>query len=235
MLKKSVSLCLSFVLLLGVLFCLPVSASAASSKITYLKTLYSYNVPDQTIVNEVYPGGPYYYKGDYYSNLKSSNKNVKLSICSLKNGNGQGIRLTSTNFTGTANISFKYHETTYSFKYIVKPYYNPAKHFKIGQTEHAQKYNNKSTLISRVIKVNKPLKIEAKSGWIISSVKTVTTGGPNSRNNGIRTYKPNSSTFSGKITLYTAAHTVNSYNNYIEVTYKQKSTGRTTTQIFRMI
>ncbi len=231
MLKKSVSLCLSFVLLLGVLFCLPVSASAASSKITYLKTLYSYNVPDQTIVNEVYPGGPYYYKGDYYSNLKSSNKNVKLSICSLKNGNGQGIRLTSTNFTGTANISFKYHETTYSFKYIVKPYYNPAKHFKIGKTEHAQKYNNKSTLTSEVTKTNKPLKIEAKSGWIISSVTIVTTGGPG-RINRTRTYKPNSPTFSENIYLYVVAHTAP--NNYIQVTYKQKSTGRTITQIFKM-
>ncbi len=165
---------------------------------------------------------PYYFKGDYFTNLKSSNKKVSVSICSVHNG--QGIRLTSSNFSGTTKISFKYHETYYSFKYVVlNNYYNPAKLFKVGNTRYTHGFNSTNEITSRSAKINKTLKIDAKTGWIITKVTVVSN---RTGRNKFKYYYPKKSSFSSNITLYEI------HSNYVEIWYKHKRTGKTVMQKF---
>ena len=228
MIKKSVSLCLSLVLLIGVVFCCPISASASTDLISSSYVAYIYPNTQKvstniTLFNAVY--------GAKVTNLKSSTSKVKLSLHSSEYSTY--ITATSSNtYEGTAKISFKYKGKYYSTKYTVKKYTNPCKLFKIGSTNHTSKYNYKNTLWSKVAKNNQTFKIVTKSGWIITSVKVKYYDAYHPEIQGSDTYYPNSSSFSTKVTLYYFGHCGGSSQNFIQVKYKQKSTGKTIEQCF---
>lgn len=226
MLKKSVSLCLSIVLVLSLCFCLPVSASVPS---TCPHNYESYSTYAYKNKNTMYTVDlkSFVQNASEIKNLKSSNSKVIAKVG--RAFYGLGIILESKNFSGTTKISYKYNGKTYSFKYTAISYYNPAKLFKIGNTRYTHGFNDTNRIDCRSAKINKTLKIDAKTGWIITKVTVVATGGKNSRT---KNYYPKTSSFTKKITLYTAAHTVLSRNNYIQIEYKHKRTGKTITQLF---
>ncbi len=225
MIKKSLSLCLSIVLVLSLCFCLPVSASVTSGCPHLQKSYSTYKMPNKNAVCQVQLYNVHSFSE--IKNLKSSNSQVKATL--INGFYGPNIKLTSSSFTGTTTISYKFHGKTYSFKYTVISYYNPAKLFKIGNTRYTHGFNSTNKITSRSAKINKTLQIDAKTGWIITKVTVVSTGGKNSET---KYYYPKTSSFSKKITLYTAAHTVLSYNNYIKIEYKHKRTGKTISQFF---
>ena len=226
MIKKSVSLCLSLVLLIGVVFCCPISASASSTIVAPSTVAYIYSNTSK-VETSISLGIDY---GTKITNLKCSSSKIKLKP-SYGGVSYANIVATSTSFTGTANISFKYKGKTYSTKYTVTKYTNPCKLFQIGPTRYTSRYNNKNTLWSKVTKENQNLKIVAKSGWKITKVRI---DHENSKSSVISTdfYYPYKSTFNTKVTLYSHGHCGNYSNNYIKVTYKQNSTGKIIEQLF---
>lgn len=222
MLKKSVSFCLSFVLLLGVMFCLPVSASAEMYEGTE-KTFGYYFDARKTKNAVVYKSTDSYTKtivypdGEYSDNCKITNlKSNRSGVWLRKFGNS--FTINSQSFTGTAKITYKLNGKTQTFKYTVKKYVNPCKSFKVGSTEYAKKYNSTNQIYSfRNIK-NQKLKIQANSGWIITDV--ITYSYRYSKDPVFNYYSPYKSSFSkSNLTL------LNNGWSYVYVFFKNTSTG----------
>ena len=228
MIKKSVSLCLSLVLLISICLCFPVTASANSRPVSY--TSIAYIFPDTKKVSTTIALDITEY--ETISNLKSSSNQVKLSV--NYNAYKSYIQATSTTFTGTTNISFKFKGKTYTVKYTVKKYTNPCKLFQIGSTRYTSKYNSKNALVSHKTKLNQTFNVTAKSGWTITSVRVKHYDAYHPEVKGTTIYYPNSSSFSTKVSLYYFGHCGGANDNSIRVIYKNKHTGQVIEQYFTL-
>ena len=168
--KRFFSLILSVVLVLGALFVIPVSASAA----TTTKTIVSYQDPD------------YGTSGQYVGVASITGRKVSPSqVTNLKATNGVKVKvdyahtnkyamiyvIPNKSFLGTTKVSFKIGGTSYSFNYTAKKYVNPASTFTVDSISKVSDLNQHlmahvGTLNNGVHRVT----IKAKSGWTISHI-----------------------------------------------------------------
>ena len=168
--KRFFSLILSVVLVLGALFVIPVSASAATVTRAYV----AYQDPD------------YGTSGQYVNVANATGVQVKASqVKNLKATNGVKVKVTTSNtskyamimvmpnknFLGTTKISFKIGNKNYTFNYTFKKYVNPASTFTVDGISKVSDLNQHlmahvGTLNNGVHRVT----IKAKSGWTISHI-----------------------------------------------------------------
>ncbi len=167
--KRFFSLILSVVLVLGALFVVPVSASAATitrSYVAYQQPDYGTNGQYVNVANatgvQVSPSK--------VTNLKATN-GVKVKVSKSHTSNYAMINVMfNKNFLGTTKISFKIGNKNYAFNYTVKKYVNPASTFTVDGT--SQLFQLNKHLMAHVGKDNgiHKVTIKAKSGWEISHI-----------------------------------------------------------------
>ncbi len=176
MIKKSISLCLSVVLVLSLCFCLPINSNAQTSinsQDVSEYSFYTYETNSAIVYKSTngYTRTVIYPEESLSDNCKITNLKSNRSGVWLRKF-GHYFTINSQSFTGTAKITYKVNGKSQTFKYTVKKYANPCKSFKIGSTDYAKKFNSKTSLYSfRNIK-NQKLTIKANSGWVITNVYT---------------------------------------------------------------
>lgn len=228
MLKKSVSLCLSLVLVLSLCFCLPMNASAYQSDGTKICS-FNYFSALESKSAVVYKDTDCYTRTIVFPDPTATNCKIT-NLKSNKGGvwlrnYGEYFTINTQSFTGTAKITYKFNGVSQTFKYTVKKYANPCKSFKIGSTDYAKKFNSKTTLYSfRNIKKQK-LTIKANSGWIITKIETCSNR--YNKNTDYNYYYPYKSSFTiNNVTLFSNGQ------SHIYVTFKNTNNGAENTLMY---
>ena len=214
--KKTLGLILSLVFILGTVFCVPLSASAAEkntkNQVIYTDPDYPNETTDTYIAVSQFVSGVT--KTSQIKNIKTNSSEVFYKVLSDYSPVHSGpviLVRAMPSFRGTTKISFQVGKKTYSTNFTVKSYTNPAATLKIGGKNVAKYANNRTEFMFNSIGTNGTcnLEIKAKSGWVVQQITA---------------YGKNHMFCNVTVGSQSATQSLNDFE-YLKVIFKNKQTG----------